>query len=282
MRILFLILCLCLPQVAAAEKVNVSSISWGGATSPNSLAPIDDGNIGFDLTTKIIFDAGWTVGRARLVPYVALYTQGDTVGYDYNSKDKFTAGIALNYKIKKHANLSFGVKYDYDFRALTGVVYSGFGLTTDYGLYRARAQKNGDRVILSGWANLRYPGSMSPRDRANLVGQGRFTMARERKIGESKFTVAGFTAVGLFADSDNNEYNNKAQLDFGLRAKRKVKNTDITVSVKYRIDQRFKSEETYSGIILGVSWLTVSKPKSEKVKRDKEKGWLRKLIRFDR
>jgi hypothetical protein len=270
-----------MPQVAVAKKVKVSSVSWGGATSPNSLAPDDDGNIGFNLTTKISFDAGWTVGKAKLVPYATLYTQGDSVGYHYNTKDKFTAGIALRYKVKDHANLSFGVKYDYDFRALTGVVYSGFGLTADYGLYRVRKQENGDRVILSGWANLRYPGSMAPSDHANLVGQGRFTLARERVIGKSKYSVAGFTSFGLFADTDNNEFNNKAQLDFGVRAKRKIKNTDVTLSVKYRIDKRFKSENTYSGVIVGVSWLTVSQPKSERVKRDKKKGWLRKLIGLD-
>jgi hypothetical protein len=280
MRILLVFLCLCLPQIAEAKKVKVSSISWGGASSPNSLAPIDDGNIGFNLTTKISFDAGWKIGKAKLVPYATMYTQGDSVGYDYNAKDKITVGIAARFKVKKHANLSFGVKYDYDFRALLGIVYSGFGLTSDYGLYRARKQKNDDRVILSGWANLRYPGSMSPKDSSNLIGQGQFTLARERQLGESKFRVGAFTALGLYADSGNNEYNNKTQLDFGLRMKRKVKNTDVTLSVKYRIDHRFKSENTYSGIILGVSWLTIGKPKSQAEKdRQKGKGWLGKLIR---
>ena len=279
MRILFVILCLCLPEIAVAKKVKVSSISWGDAAAPNSLAPADDGNIGFNLTTKISLDGGWKVGKAKFVPYVTLYTQGDSVGYHYNTKDKATVGVALRYKIKRHGNLSFGVKYDYDFRALTGVVYSGFGLTSDFDYYRTRKQENGDRVILYGWANLRYPGSMAPKDRANLIGQGRFTLARERQIGKSKYTAAGFTAFGLFGDSDNNEFNNKVQLDFGVRAKRKVKNTDVTVSVKYRIDHRFKSEETYRGVIVGLSWLTIGKPKSgPKPKRDKEKGWLGRLI----
>jgi hypothetical protein len=282
MRILCFILCLCLPQVAFAKKVKVSSISWGGATSPNSLTPADDGNIGFNLTTKISFDAGWTVGKAKLVPYATLYTQGDSLGYVYNSKDKITVGIVLRHKVKRHGNLSFGVKYDYDYRALSGIVYSGFGLTADYGLYRSRKRENGDRVILSGWSNLRYPGSMAPRDRANLIGQGQFTLARERKLGKSKFSAAGFTAFGLYGDTDNNEYNNKVQLDFGIRAKRKIKNTNVTLSVKYRIDHRFKSENTYSGVIVGLSWLTISKPKSGvKVERNKAKGWLRRLIRVD-
>ena len=279
MRILFVILCLCLPQIAAAKKIKVSSISWGGATSPNSLTPVDDGNIGFNLTTKVSFDAGWAVGQAKLVPYVTLYTQGDSVGFDYNAKDKITAGIALRYKVMRHGNLSFGVKYDYDYRPITGIVYSGFGLTSDFGFYRVRKQENGDRVILSGWANLRYPGSASSEDRSNLIGQGQFTLARERKIGKSKYSAAGFTSFGLVGDSDNNEYNNKFQLDFGLRAKRKIKNTDVTLSVKYRIDHRFKSEETYRGVIVGLSWLTIgnSKP-SQKTKQKNSKGWLGKLI----
>jgi hypothetical protein len=264
----------------AEKKVKISSISWGGASSPNSLTPIDDGNIGFNLTTKISFDAGWTVGKARLVPYVTMYTQGDSVGFDYNTKDKATVGIALHYKIKNHANLSFGVKYDYDYRALSGVVYSGFGLTSDYGLYRSRKQKNGDRMILSGWANLRYPGSMAPQDQSNLIGQGQFTLARERKLGETKFSVGGFAALGIFSDSANNEYNNKVQLDFGLRTSRKIKNTDVTLSVKYRIDHRFKSEETHAGIILDVSWLTIGKSKSDAEEGSKkDRGWLGKLIR---
>ncbi len=141
MRILLLLLCLSLPQVAQAKKLKVSTISWGGIKSPNSLTPSDVGNIGFDLTTKISLDAGWTLGRAKLVPYVTMYTQGDSLGYVYNSKDKITVGVALKYKVKHHANVSFGMKYDYDFRALTGLAYYGVGLTSDYGLYRARAQK---------------------------------------------------------------------------------------------------------------------------------------------
>ena len=282
MRILFLLLCLSLPQVAQAKKVKVSSISWGRAISPNSLTPADDGNIGFDLTIKISFDAGWTVGKARLVPYATMYTQGDSLGYVNNSKDKVTVGIALHYKIKRHENLSFGVKYDYDYRALSAVIYSGFGLTTDYGLYRSRSQENGDHVILSGWANLRYPGSAAPKDRANLVGQGRFTLARERKLGSSKFKAAGFASFGLFGYTDNNEFNNKVQLDFGLRTERKIKDTNATISVKYRIDHRFKSENTYSGAVAGLSWIIVSKPKlGVKAERNKAKGLLLKLIRLD-
>ncbi len=146
----------------------------------------------------------------------------------------------------------------------------------------ARARKNGDRVILSGWANLRYPGSMAPAEKNNLVGQGQFILARERQLGKSKFTAGGFFAFGLFGDTENNEFNNKAQLDFGIKTKRKFKNTDITFSVKYRIDHRFKSENTYSGVIVGLSWLTIGKPKSGvKKERSKPKGWLRKLIRID-
>jgi hypothetical protein len=279
MRILCVILCLCLPQIAVAKKVKVSSISWGGASSPNSLAPIDDGNIGFDLTTKVSFDAGWKIGKARFVPYVTLVTQGDTLGYYYNSKDIVVVGAELNYAIKRHANLSLGAKFEYDYRALTGFAYYGFGLTADYGLYRDRAQKNGDRVILSGWSNLRFPSSMEPKDRDNFVGQGQFTLARQRQLGASKYTAAGFATVGLFADTQNNEFNNKAQLDFGVRASRKIKNTDITLSVKYRIDHRFKSENTYSGVILGVSWLTKSQPKAKSKKPRTKGGWLGKLIR---
>jgi hypothetical protein len=68
-------------------------------------------------------------------------------------------------------------------------------------------------------------------------------------------------------------------LDFGVRASRKIKNTDISLSVKYRIDHRFKSDNTYSGVILGVSWLTKSQPKPKLEKPRAKGGWLGKLIR---
>jgi hypothetical protein len=281
-RFLLTIICLCFPQFAAAKAPNVKLISWGGVYYPNSLTPSDEGNASLDLTSKISLDFDWTMGKGKLIPYVTLYTQRDSLGYVYNSKDKITAGIALNYKVKRHANVSFGVKYAYDYRQLAGYGYSGVGLTADYGLYRSWPKENGQRVVLAGWANLRYPGSVAPADKDNIIGQGRFTLSRERPLGHTKFKGAGFTALGLFKDTDYNDFNNKVQLDFGLQLKRKFKNTDLTLSAKYRIDHRFKTEKTYSGVIVGLSWLTISKPRSGVNKpRNKAKGWLRKLIRID-
>ena len=282
MRVLLSILCLFLPQIAAAKPPQINAISWGGLNYPNSLTPSDKGNAGFDLTSKISVDFNWLIGKGKLIPYLTLYTQRDTLGYVYNTKEKSTLGIALNYKINRSANLSFGVSYAYDYRALVGVGYSGFGLTADYGLYRTWPLKNEQQVILSGWANLRYPGSVSPSDKDNIIGQGRLTLAREHPLWDTKFKGAGFVALGLFKDKEYNDFNNKVQLDFGLQLKRKIKNTNLTLSAKYRIDRRFKSAETYSGVVVGLSWLIIGKPSTGvKKSRNKAKGWLRKLIRID-
>lgn len=282
MRILLVLLLLCVPHFVVAKTPVVKLVSWGSVNYPNSLTASDEGNASLDLTSKMSFDFGWSMGRGKVIPYVTLFTQRDSLGYVYNSKDKITLGVALNYKIKRHANVSFGIKYAYDYRQLAGLAYSGVGLTADYGLYRSWPKENGQRVILAGWANLRYPGSVAPSDENNIIGQGRFTLSRERPLGETKFKGAAFTALGLFKDKDYNDFNNKVQLDFGLQLKRKIKNTDFTLFAKYRIDHRFKTDRTYSGPVIGLSWLTVSKPRSGVSKpRNKAKGWLRRLIRID-
>jgi|GEM_PF-1904502 len=277
MRTVLIFSLLACPTIAMAKKPVGISMSWGGLAYPKSLTPTDDGNAGFDLTTKATLDFGWKLGKGKLIPYLTVYTQRDTAGYTYNAKEKITVGIDWEHKITKHAKLSFGANYAHDYRSLTGDNYAGFGLASNYSLYRSWPKENGARVILSGWANAKYPGSVEPSNRHNLIAQGRFTLAREKQMGDSKFYGAGFTAIGLFKDTDKKEYNNKVQLDFGLRLKRKIKKTNVTVSVKYRLDHRFESEKTYSGVILGLNWFSKNtlKPK-DKTAKSKAKNWFRK------
>jgi hypothetical protein len=279
MRLIIVVLLIFSPSLTMAQKVKVSGITYGGLKYPNSLSPSDNGNGGFDLTTKTTFDLGWKLGKAQLLPYFVVYSQADSLGYHYNAKEKLTAGIAVRYNIRRYSQLSFGIKYDYDYRPISGIYYAGLGGTADYSFYRSWHKADTKRVTLAGWANMRYPGSPAPEDKSNLIAQGRFTLAKQAQLRDSKYTGAGFVALGLFSDTIKKDFNNKAQVDFGLSVKRKIRAMDFTLSAKYRIDHRFVSGTTYSGPIIGLSWLQLRLPKEPtKTDRGNGSGWLSKLV----
>lgn len=270
---------LCFPNALLAQKAKVFGMSYGGLKYPNSLSPSDKGNGGFDLTTKTNIDFGWTVGKGKLIPYVTVYSQADSVGYAYNAKEKITAGIALNYDIAPHSKLSFGVKYDYDYRPLAGLYYDGLGATVDYSYYRSWPLPDGKRRVLAGWANMRYPGSFEPGDESNVIAQGRLTFGRDARIGKSKYSHGPFVAIGAFADTRKKDFNNKIQFDLGVRLKRKIKDMDFTLSAKYRIDHRHTSGNTYSGVIVGLSWFQPRPHKPPKPQGTRKKpNWLSKIF----
>lgn len=260
MKFLLSVLFICaLSTLRAFAEPAVGYIASGSITYPNSVLPSDRRNLNAEASVTQLWTFKDAIGYGDAVIYTTLSAERDTADNNYASKQNVSWGAKLKFRLFKAANLSFGVRYDFDNRDLWGGLYKNLVLTGDYGLWRHLAPaQNGDPMLLSGWANLRYPGGSDASNDGNWVSQGRADLSREirafHKGGKSPRLYV-FGGLGFGSDSTGFVYNNKVKLDAGARLRWKVaQRGGLNLSLRYLIDRRVISDETHHGPVLGLSW----------------------------
>lgn len=252
MRI-FILIFLCLASSTWA-KPKFSGMTWGNANFPKELSGPEAENIGTDFNVKMQMDLGWQLAQGQIIPFLYYFGQQDTLGFAYNHKQQVALGLEWHRKLGDYHAVSVGGAATYDYRPLTGAQYIVFDLRADYNYWRTWQRERGRR-ILSGWAQLRYPGSADPWDLKNLLIKGQARLTQEWPLGKKQKYHAGvFGALGAGTDTKGHPYNNKIQMDFGAQIKTKVKKLEVTLAARYRMEHRWLDGVTDTGPLLTLSW----------------------------
>lgn len=262
---------------AALGKPTLQTMQWGGLKFPNSLSDNDEHNAGYDVTFRIDVDFNKQIGKARLVPFLTLYTQGDSAGYTYNSKQQIGIGVALKYPLYMHSNFDVSAMYKTDYRPLTGVFNKGFLVSLNYNHYRSWDISEHKQKIFSVWASAKFPSGVTQQDKGNILAQGQAKWMWKTRLGQSKYHWGKFAVLGAHWDKNQHEYNNKLQLDLGGMLSRNIRKSDVKFWIKYRFEHRYNSSESLAGPMVGISFF--KKEKGKGIRKRTDKSWLKKVLK---
>ena len=200
--------------------------------------------------------------KTSLVGYSILAVLQDKEGYDYNNKVTFLVGLEIQHKLTKAVRLSFGAQFKGEREFSTGTIRKRPILTADLSLYHtwkpdwvlARLPDR-SKLVLSGWANYRYPGSLHASEKRNSLLQGSFKLAVNMPLRQTKLSVAPFVSLKAKADQKGRSYNNIVEPAIGLDLKIPFKNGgDISVGAKSVYQWRHAAGTSETAILGYVKW----------------------------
>ncbi|WP_229802104.1 hypothetical protein [Paramylibacter ulvae] len=244
---------------AVIAAPQTSSVFSGSLVFPNSALPSDDDNLNAETTLTHSVNYGRVLGTADFILYSALFGARDSQDNRFASKQRLSIGAKLRYELFAGAKVAFGARYDMDNRDLSQTRYKRWIATADFDLWkRLNPAKDGDQIVLSGWANLRNSAGRDGARADNWVGQGRFEVAREitrlRHIDPAP-SVGVFLGAGFVTDHEGLDYNNKVKIDGGIRLKWPIYDRgNLNLNLRYTADRRYISDETHHGPSISMSW----------------------------
>lgn len=242
---------------AFAAAAQAEQLFYGNLNIPNSITPRDRGNVGLDATYRWNKDTGFTIGKAGMRVYGMVFLQRDSDRNSYNGKSVFSVGAELTRKIGNHTNLSYGMRYDSEYRDISGESFAGLVATADVSYYKRRDLPDGSAVVKTGWSNLRSPGGLDKSNRMNTIWQGRFDWSRVFAKPWIGGRIERFGAVQFGADVLGDNANNKFQVHAGLRSRWKLRDrVDVAVSVGVVADNHPVSGLTTIAPTASVGWFT--------------------------
>lgn len=260
-----LLLALCLTGLApgAQPAENRTSVTiWGGLFAPASVRESDRENIKFETYVKPAVNIVDLSQKTWLSAYGLFAVLRDEEKLNYNSKSRFALGIELKHKLTKAIRVSFGARYAWEHEFYSGTNREGTVLTADVSLYRVlrpewlssvRAERG--KVILSGWANFRYPGSLEVSEKRNFLAQAAIKASLKHPIGGGPFSIAPFTGVVVKADGKRRPWNNTVEPAIGLDLKTPLrKGGELTVGLKTSVQVRYLDGDNESGTIAYMAW----------------------------
>ncbi|PIB26663.1 hypothetical protein BFP76_12305 [Amylibacter kogurei] len=250
-------------MILAPHAVNAtpksSSVFSGAVVFPNSALPADDDNLNAETTLTHSVNYGPVLVPGEFILYSALFGARDSQDNGFASKQRLSIGAKLRYELFAGSKIAFGARYDMDNRDLSQTRHKRWIATVDFDLWkRLKPAKDGDQIVLSGWANLRNSAGRDGPRADNWVGQGRFELAREitqlRRINPAP-KMGVFLGAGFVSDHDGLDYNNKLKLDAGLRLKWPIyERGNLNLNLRYTADRRYISDETHHGPSISMSW----------------------------
>lgn len=244
------------------QRLDKGMLVWGNFTIPSSVLKSDTNNAKFEAYAKPNIRL-WRLGRkTKITGYFIVAALSDKLSFDYNNKLKFAVGLELQHKLTKAVRLSFGVKWDNEYRYLSGATYNSMVATADMSIYNSwkpvwlrKGRLSDAKLVLSGWANFRYPGALDPSERHNALLQGSLKLAVVVPIGNSKLKLAPFVSITAKADTKKRPWNNTLEPAFGLALKIPLgKRGALSVGVKSAVQLRYLSGKVESGGLVYLSW----------------------------
>ena len=200
--------------------------------------------------------------KTVLVAYSIFAVLQDRKGFSFNNKATFSLGLELQHKLSNATRLSFGIRQKTEHEFLTRVTRSRLILTADLNVYKTwesewvkKRLKPGSRIILSGWANYRYPGSLHRSEDDNGLLQGAFKFATSIPLRDTKLSVAPFVSLKAKADHKGRAFNNIIEPAFGVDLNIPFKRGgSISVGTKSVYQWRHATGTSEAAILGYVSW----------------------------
>ena len=200
--------------------------------------------------------------KTSLVGYSIFAFLQDNEGFDYNNKVTFLLGVEIQHKLSKAVRLSFGAQVKAEREFSTGKFRGRAILTADMNLYKTWKPKwvrnrlpDGSRLVLSGWANYRYPGSLHASEKENGLLQGSFKLAASMPLRQTGLSVAPYVSIKAKADHKGRAFNNILEPALGLDLKIPFKGGgDISFGAKSVYQWRHASGTSETAILGYVSW----------------------------
>jgi hypothetical protein len=203
-----------------------SVLVWGSAIAPPGVTESIRENAKFELYVKPAITLKRFSEKTSLVAYSVIGFFQDSQKFSYDNKITLAFGSEIQYKLSKAVSLSYGGQWKVEHEFSTGAVRSRFVLTADASVYRTwrpvwiqKRFRPGSQLVLSGWANYRYPGSLYASEKTNGQAQAALKLAIDMPIGETKLRLSPFTSIKLKADHLGRSYNNTIEPALGFDVK---------------------------------------------------------------
>lgn len=249
------------PISAASLKFpKLNYVTGGGLKFPYSLQPGDQGNTYFETFFKASLPI-WKVRKSKITFFIRGFYSKDSLELTFNNRSKLSVGFAYTVKLHKTFSVSASLKYDRDFRLLTGNKKSGFRGNLSYFYYKSWWRNmTGDhtgwfrqKAWTRAWGVFTFPESLDSGNRnlAFITGlEAAVAFVRPKR----KLQYVPFAELTLALDSKKLTFNNKIIPAIGFKFIHPVKGGTINLGVKYAIDRRWIKGTTQYGSLLFGGW----------------------------
>lgn len=197
-----------------------------------------------------------------LVGYSIFALIGNAEGHDYDNKVTFLVGAEIQHRLSPSVRLSFGAHLKTEQEFITRVTRTRAILAADLNLYKTseppwikNRMRDGSRLVLSGWANYRYPGSLHASEKDNGLLQGSLKLAVSMPYRDTRLAIAPFVSIKAKADHKGRAFNNVLEPALGVDLKIPFRNGgEIAVGTKAVYQWRHATGTSASGILGYVKW----------------------------
>ncbi|MEM7441662.1 MAG: hypothetical protein AAF393_18950 [Pseudomonadota bacterium] len=232
---------------------------WGEIRSPEDLSKPRNAKLELYLRPEITLHR-WG-DRADLVAYAIISGFRDQRQLSYNNKTQVFLGVEGRYQISDAVRLKFGVRFGHEDEFNTAFSASAAQLTFDAEIWQVWTPKfltrnfpQNSRIVMSGWADFRYPASLHPFDKKNGLGQASVKLALDVPIAKSRVRVAPFVQMKTKMDLKKRVDLNYIAPAVGLDFKFGLKQGEVSIGVKAVRQIRLGTLEVFDDQVAYVSW----------------------------
>ncbi len=235
---------------------------YGSFTVPPDPTERARDNAKFELYVKPSITLHKFSDTTALVGYSTLAIIGNAEGHDYDNKVTFLVGAEIQHRLSPAVRLSFGAHLKSELEFATRVTRTRAVLAADLNLYKTSEPKwiktrlrDGSRLVLSGWANYRYPGSLHATEKHNGLLQGSLKLAVSVPFKDTRMAIAPFMSIKAKADHKGRAFNNVLEPAIGIDLKIPFRQSgEIAVGTKAVYQWRHATGTSASGILGYVKW----------------------------
>ncbi len=235
-------------------------VTGGSIKFPYSLQPSDQGNTYFETFFKASLPI-WKVNKSKLTFFIRGFYSRDSLELTFNNRSKISVGIAYSIKLHKTFSVSASLKYDRDFRLLTGDEKSGFRANISYFYYKSwwrnmpgnHKRWFRQKTWARAWGVFTFPENLNSVDK-NLAFITGLEAATAFVRPKGKLQYVPFVELTLALDSKKKTFNNKIIPAVGFKFRRPLKGGEVNLGVKYAIDRRWIQGTTQYGALVFGGW----------------------------
>lgn len=243
------------------QGLDKSMLVWGSFNLPSSVVQSDANNAKFEIYAKPTIGLFQFSKKTKLVGYTLFTALRDKQKLDYNSKVTYALGVEIQHRLSPAVRLSFGVKQASEYQYFIGRNYSSLVATADVSVYKTlepdwvSRHKKISQLVLSGWGNIRYPGSLDPSEKDNPLIQGSIKLAAIIPIRNSKLKLAPFGSLLAKADLEGRPWNNTVEPALGIDLKIPLgKKGSLSIGAKAGLQIVHTTGKTEGGGLAYLSW----------------------------
>ncbi|MBL4751328.1 MAG: hypothetical protein JKX71_12235 [Amylibacter sp.] len=245
---------------AGAKFPKPRYVTGGSIKFPYSLQPGDQGNTYFETFFKASLPV-WKANKSELSFFIRGFYSRDSLELTFNNRSKISIGMTYSIKLHKTFSVSASIKYDHDFRFLTGKKKSGFRGNISYFYYNSRwRNKPGghkgwfrQKTWARAWGVFTFPESLDKGDR-NLAFITGLEAAAAYVRPKGKLQYVPFAELTIAFDVKKKTFNNKIIPAIGFKFRRPVKGGEFSLGIKYAIDRRWIKGTTEYGMVVFGGW----------------------------